>query len=61
MADDQGFSLLEPFRTFAIPLADWADGIKTWAIQNRDTFQTIREPLDFLINGIEGMLQAVPP
>jgi glycine betaine/proline transport system permease protein len=58
---DDGFDLLDPFSWTTIPLADWADGIKGWAIANRALFQTIREPLDALINGIEGTLLAVPP
>ena len=60
MDEEPGFNILEPFDWLTIPLADWADGIKTWAIQNRALFQTIREPLDTLVNGIESTLLAVP-
>lgn len=61
MAENTDFDWLNPFDNGSIPLADWADGIKTWAISNRDAFSVIREPLDILINGIEDTLLAVPP
>ncbi|MDH3378196.1 MAG: ABC transporter permease subunit [Gammaproteobacteria bacterium] len=58
---EEGFSVLDPFQTFSIPFAEWANGIKAWAIENRDFFQPMRQTLDWLINRIEDGLQSVPP
>lgn len=62
MAEKQDtFSILDPFETITIPFAEWANGIKAWAIANRDLFQPMRQTLDWLINRIEDGLQGVPP
>lgn len=61
MADDTAFDILNPFQTINIPIADWADGIKAWAISNRENIQPLKDALNWLITNIEQSLQGVPP
>jgi glycine betaine/proline transport system permease protein len=61
MADEKQFSILDPFRTTDLNIADWADGIKGWAISNRSVIQPFKNFLNDLIQSIEAGLQAVPP
>lgn len=62
MADDKqkSFDFLNPFETFNFPMEDYADGVKQWAFENRSVFRPLREPLDWMINHIEGGLHAAP-
>ncbi|WP_293572696.1 ABC transporter permease subunit [Phaeobacter sp.] len=58
---DQTFSLLDPFSSVDLGLADTADGIKQWAIANRGIIQPIKQVFNDLIIGIDTALNAVPP
>jgi len=61
MAKDQSFQILDPFKTIDFGIADWADGIKAWATENRDVVQPIKWFVNDLIVAIEGVMQAIPP
>lgn len=61
MADDNGFSILDPFSSIDLGIADWADGIKDWAIANRGLIQPVKQVVNDAIIAIEAGLQAVPP
>ena len=61
MAKSEKFDFLNPFQSVNLPLADWADGIKAWAISNREDIQPIKNQLNSMINGIEDGLLAIPP
>lgn len=61
MAEEKSFSILDPFSTTDLQIADWADGIKTWAIANRDLIQPFKRLMNDLILSIESAFQAVPP
>lgn len=61
MAEDQSLDLLNPFKLIDLGIADWADGIKTWAAENRDVVQPVKWFVNDLIIGVEGIMQAIPP
>jgi glycine betaine/proline transport system permease protein len=62
MAKDQGsFSPLDPFDQVDLGLADWADGIKKWAIDNRESMQPFKQVVNDMIVGIDSAFQATPP
>lgn len=61
MAETTTFDWLNPFASIDLGIATWADGIKQWAISNRDMIQPIKRVFEKAIIGIEGVLQAVPP
>jgi glycine betaine/proline transport system permease protein len=61
MAEEKSISILDPFSTIDLGLADWADGIKQWAIDNRALIQPIKRVVNDMIVGIDSGLQAVPP
>ena len=61
MADEKPFSILDPFATFDLGIADWADGIKDWATANRGMIQPIKSVVNDMIVAIDGALQATPP
>ena len=61
MADEQGVDLLNPFRSIDFGIADWADGIKAWATENRDVVQPVKWFVNDLIVTVEGVMQAIPP
>jgi glycine betaine/proline transport system permease protein len=55
------FDWLNPFASFDLGLAARADGIKQWAISNRELIQPIKRFFEGVIHGIESTLQAIPP
>jgi glycine betaine/proline transport system permease protein len=56
------FSLLDPFQYLNVPLGDWVESILNYLVQNfRGLFQTIRWPIDQVLNGVEYTLQSIPP
>lgn len=57
----EGFDILDPFKSVHLPFAEWADGIKGWAISNRSAVQPVKDQLNWMISGIESWLQSVPP
>lgn len=61
MAEPKDFSILDPFSSVDLGIADSADGIKQWAIANRDMIQPVKNFLNDLIVGIDQGLNAVPP
>lgn len=62
MADkDREFSLLDPFSSVDLGLADSADGVKQWAIANRDLIQPTKRFFNDMIVSIDSALNAVPP
>ena len=61
MADERAFDWLNPFASIDLDIGQKADGIKAWAIANRETIQPIKSFFDGMIVRIEAALQAVPP
>ncbi len=56
------FSLLDPFQSATIPLGQWVESILNYLVHNfRDVFRAIRWPIDQVLNGIEYLLQSIPP
>lgn len=55
------FDWLNPFASVDLGIASWADGIKQWAISNREMIQPIKQFFETVIVGIESALQATPP
>lgn len=58
---EKTFDWLNPFASVDLGIAQQADGIKQWAISNREMIQPIKRFFEKVIVGIEGSLQAVPP
>ena len=61
MAEEKNFSILDPFSSIDLGIADSADGIKQWAISNRELIQPIKGVLDKMIVWIDGTLNSIPP
>ena len=61
MADEQSVNLLNPFKSIDFGIADWADGIKAWAAENRDVVQPVKWFVNDVIVGVEGVMQSIPP
>ncbi|MFY0310583.1 ABC transporter permease [Leisingera sp. D0M16] len=60
MADTE-FSILDPFSSVDLGLAESADGVKQWAIANRALIQPVKNFFNEMIVGIDTALNAVPP
>lgn len=58
---ENSFNWLNPFASFDLGISAWADGIKQWAMSNREMIQPIKRFFDGVIIGIESALQSVPP
>ena len=58
---DKTFDWLNPFASIDLGIANWADGIKQWAISNRDLIQPTKRFFETVITGIESALHSVPP
>ncbi|KIC12715.1 glycine/betaine ABC transporter permease [Leisingera sp. ANG-M1] len=58
---DKEFSILDPFSSVDLGLAESADGVKQWAIANRGIIQPIKKFFNEMIVGIDTALNAVPP
>ena len=58
---EKEFDWLNPFASIDLGIGTWADGIKGWAISNRDLIQPLKHFFDGVIIRIEAALQAVPP
>ncbi|MBX9459319.1 MAG: ABC transporter permease subunit [Rhizobium sp.] len=58
---EQGFNWLDPFSSIDLGIAEHSDGIKQWAIENREAIQPFKFFFDGLIQGIERAFIAVPP
>lgn len=56
------FSFLDPFQTAIIPLGEWVQNALNYLVHNfRDVFRAVRWPIDQVLNGIEFVLQSIPP
>ncbi|QPI65964.1 glycine betaine/L-proline ABC transporter permease ProW [Vreelandella venusta] len=54
--------LLDPFQILQIPLGEWVEASLQYLVSNfRDVFRAVRWPIDQVLNGIESILQSVPP
>lgn len=58
---DKVFDILDPFSTLDLGIADWADGIKTWAADNRELIQPVKLAINDFIMWVEGILHTTPP
>lgn len=61
MAEGKTFNWLDPFSSIDLDIAEKADGIKGWAIANRDVIQPFKSAFGSLITSIEHTLLSVPP
>lgn len=61
MDEVDGFSILRPFESIDLGIAEWADGIKAWAAENREQIQPIKGVVNDMIVAVESALQSVPP
>lgn len=61
MAEETTFNVLDPFSSIDFGIADKTDGIKQWAIANRELIQPTKNVLNEMIVGIENALHSVPP
>lgn len=55
------FNILDPFSSVDLGIAESADGVKQWAIENRGVIQPIKRFFNEIIVGIDNGLNAVPP
>ncbi|MCT4684473.1 MAG: ABC transporter permease subunit [Roseicyclus sp.] len=58
---DETFDILDPFSSIDLGIADSADGIKDWAISNRDLIQPMKDFFNGIVVSIDSALNAVPP
>ncbi|MBU2980222.1 proline/glycine betaine ABC transporter permease [Lentibacter algarum] len=61
MDEENKFNILDPFSSVDFEIADSADGIKQWAISNRELIQPIKAVFNDIIVFIDDALHAVPP
>ncbi|MAE90678.1 MAG: glycine/betaine ABC transporter permease [Pelagibaca sp.] len=61
MENEETFNWLDPFSSVDLGIADSADGVKQWAISNRDVIQPIKQVFNELVVAIDTSLNAVPP
>ncbi len=61
MAEKEPIDLLNPFKNINLGIADWADGIKAWAVENRDVVQPVKWFVNDLIVSVEAIMHAIPP
>ena len=55
-------TILDPFKETVIPLDPWVDQGIRWLVDNyRPFFQSIKWPIDQMLNGFDWALNAVPP
>lgn len=60
-APEHTFNPLDPFERSIIPLEDWVEQGLDWLVDNfRFVFQAIRQPIDWVLTGIEGALLGTP-
>ncbi len=58
---EKDFNILDPFSYVDLGIAENADGVKQWAIENRGVIQPIKRFFNEIIVGIDNGLNAVPP
>jgi glycine betaine/proline transport system permease protein len=55
------FNPLQPFDTWQLPFNDWVGDFFNWISGARSFFRAIRQPVDWVLDTIEGILQTLPP
>jgi len=55
------FNPLYPFDTLEIPFDDWVEVVFDWVSGARPVFQAIRQPIDWVLEGITDILLFLPP
>ncbi|WP_333685016.1 ABC transporter permease [Pontibaca methylaminivorans] len=58
---ENGFNFLDPFSSINLGIADSADGIKDWAISNRNIIQPVKDVFNSFVVAIDSALNTVPP
>lgn len=54
-------TLLDPFQSTVIPVGEWAQDFLNWVVGNfRPVFQTLKEPINFVLKALEGGLRSTP-
>ncbi len=57
---EKEFEILNPFYSVDSGIGDWANGIKAWAVENRESMPPLREVVNDLIVGIESAFHSTP-
>ncbi|KPQ10569.1 MAG: ABC-type glycine betaine/proline uptake system permease component ProW [Saliniramus fredricksonii] len=55
------FNPLRPFDTWQLPFTDWIDVFFDWISGARNFFRAVRQPVDWVLETVEGTLQFLPP
>ncbi|WP_349369578.1 glycine betaine/L-proline ABC transporter permease ProW [Salinarimonas sp.] len=55
------FNPLYPFETLEIPFDDWVEVVFDWVSGARPVFQAIRQPIDWVLDGMTDILLFLPP
>ena len=55
------FNPLQPFDTLQLPFNEWVRDFFNWISGARSFFRAIRQPVDWVLDTIEGILQTLPP
>ncbi len=55
------FNPLRPFDTWQLPFNDWVGDFFNWISGARNFFRAIRQPVDWVLDTVEGTLQFLPP
>lgn len=61
MAKEEGSSILDPFTILQFDIAEWADGIKDWAIANRSGIQPFKRAINDMIVWLDQLFVSTPP
>ena len=60
MSDEQRSFLADPFHYIQFDIAEWADGIKDWAIANRELIQPFKRTINDMIVWLEQLFVSTP-
>lgn len=55
------FNPLHPFDTLQLPFNEWVRDFFNWISGARNFFRAIRQPVDWVLDTVEGILLALPP
>ncbi len=55
------FNPLQPFETLQLPFNEWVRDFFNWISGARWFFRAIRQPVDWVLDTVEGLLLALPP
>ena len=54
--------ILYPFDGTMLPVGDWIQQLIDWLVLNfREVFQLSKQPVDFVLSGLEGIFRSLPP